>query len=176
MIRCRINNTKIIIKGNHQGDYLKFFALIFFISVVILLALQILYRSNNSVLMAMAILFCLVVALKYLMWFSIKITQDKITIVKRFIGFPYVIIVSRFQKVLYNKEVPILSFENDNGKIGVEIFDGFEYDGLLIEKNKKEYIIGRLEDAKVIFKYILTGLEKLNVDKINSDIGYPMRG
>lgn len=175
MINFKASDTKIIIKGSHQGDYMPFFISIFLISAVLLLATQIIYGLRNYQLTVMITMFCILGVLKYLMWFSIKLTKDKVVIKKRFIGIPYVIITHRFQKVLYNEKVPILLFERDNAKIEVEIFDDFEDDGLLIGKNKKEYIVGKLEDAKIIFQYILDGLEKLSIERINSDIGGQIR-
>jgi hypothetical protein len=80
-----------------------------------------------------------------------------------------------FNKVLYNEKVPILYFQDQLNRVEVQNFEGFEVDCLLVKAKDKEYEIGNKADALIIFNLIIEGLDKLNVEKIISDIGFENR-
>jgi hypothetical protein len=120
----------------------------------------------------MILMFILLANLRHLLKFSISITIDKIVVKKQFIYIPYLTIIHNFDKVIYNEKVPILYFQNKHERVEIENFVGFEVDCLIIRAYNKEYEFGDKNETDLIFKFVVTGLDELKVEKTIADIGY----
>jgi hypothetical protein len=152
-------------------DYYWAFLLTLFITVIVTLFLSFFKMWNKSILILILMLI-LLANLRHLLKFSISITIDKIVVKKQFIFIPYLTIIQNFDKVIYNEKVPILYFQNKHERVEIENFEGFEVDCLLIRADNKEYEFGDKNDADLIFKFLVAGLDELKVEKTIADIGY----
>jgi hypothetical protein len=117
-------------------------------------------------------MFILLTNLRHLLKFSISIAIDKIVVKKQFFFIPYLTIIQNFDKVIYNEKVPILYFQNKHEIVEIENFEGFEVDCLIIRADNKEYEFADKNDADLILKFVVRGLDELKVEKTNADIGY----
>jgi hypothetical protein len=147
------------------------FIVTFVIAFIVTAILSILKMWNQAIL-TFILMFILLGNLKHLLNFSISITADKLVVKKLFICIPYLTINQHFDKVLYNEKIPILYFQFKQDRVEIEKFEGFEVDCLLIEVDNKMYELGDKNDADLIFKFIINGLDELKVQKTNADIGY----
>jgi len=152
-------------------DYYWAFVLTLVIACVSLTVLSILKMWNQGVL-TLILMLIVMASLKNLLKFSISITADLLVIKKLFVFIPYLTITQHFDKVLYNEKVPILFFQFKQDRVEVENFEGFEVDCLLVKSDNKEYEFGDKNDADLIFKYIINGLDELKIQRTNADIGY----
>jgi len=122
----------------------------------------------------LTIIFVIIVlaSLKYLIKFTISITTNKIVVKKLFVFIPYLTINHNFDKVFFNEKIPILHFQFGKKIVEIENLEGFEGDCILVKSDNKEYEFGDKNDADIIFKFLINGLDELKVQKIKSDIGY----
>jgi hypothetical protein len=171
MIKLHINDDRISIYGTNTMDYHWTFVSVMLAICFAGIATSILHMWNLCFIIAIFILG----TLKYSIKFTISISKDKFVLTKTFIGIPYLNITQLFNKVLYNEKVPILYFQDQLNRVEVQNFEGFEVDCLLVKAKDKEYEIGNKADALIIFNLIIEGLDKLNVEKIISDIGFENR-
>lgn len=170
-MKFRSENDKIGIYGKNPFDNLRILIIGMVTSVIILTTTEILFGSNKALLYTF-INIVLLTALRQLMTFSITLTSNTFILRKLFCGIPYFTIKQEFDTVLFNEKVPILYFQDKDTKVEVENFEGFEIDCLLIKSQNKEYEIGKKNNADIIFKFIIDGLDKLKVTKVTADIGY----
>ena len=171
MIKFRIENEKIIIYGQNKMAYAWIYLAVLLISIMVCVFMPFLLGLKPALLFGLIATLFLVV-LRHLISFSIIVTSDTFTLKKSFLGIPYLTIKQHFDTVLYSEKVPIFYFQDQHAKIEVENFEGFEVDCLLVKTLDKEYEIGDKDDAALIIKFIMEGLDKLKVPKIMADIGY----
>jgi hypothetical protein len=155
-------------------DYYLVFLMAQFIAFIVTIALSI-FKMWHESLLTLILVFTLLASLRHLLKFSILVTIDKIVVKKQFIFIPYLTIIQYYDKVIYNENVPILYFQNKHDRVEIENFEGFEVDCLIVKADNKEYEFGDKNDADLIFKLIVTGLEELKVEKTIADIGYAGR-
>ncbi len=170
-IKYHSDSQKVEIYGTNKMDYYCAFLMTLFIAVIVTIFLCIFKMWNKSVL-TLILMFILLAILRHFLKFSISFTIDKIVIKKQFIFIPYLTIIQNFDKVIYNENVPILYFQNKHDRVEIENFEGFEVDCLIVKADNKEYKFGDKNDADLILKFVVTGLDELKVEKTIADIGY----
>ena len=152
-------------------DYYWAFVLILVLATVTTIILSIFKMWNQGVL-TFILMFIVLLSLKHLLKFSISFTADKLVVKKLFVVIPYLTITQHFDKVLYNERIPILYFQFKQDRVEIEKFEGFEVDCLLVKSGNKEYEFGDKNDADMILKFVIDGLDELKVQKTNTDIGF----